>query len=96
MGYGNKFLAVGFLAASLAAPLITTGCAHHYTQVYDPYYTDYHRWGPDEEVYYRQWTNERHYEYKDYNHLDKDQQKDYWNWRHSHGDHDHDHDHDKH
>jgi len=97
MSRKNMFLGIIFLAGALATPLITTGCAsHHYYRVYDPYYGDYHRWTPDEDVYYRQWINERHYEYREYSRLDRDQQRDYWNWRHGHGDHDHDHDHDNH
>jgi len=89
----NGLLTLALLAGVVATPLITTGCAeHHYYRVYDPYYSDYHRWGPDEDVYYRQWMVERHYEYRDYSKLDRDQQRDYWNWRHHHGDHDHDRD----
>jgi hypothetical protein len=29
---------------------------------------------------------ERHYEYRDFNRLDDDQQRDYRRWRHDHGD----------
>ena len=95
MSRRNRFLRLIFLAGAFVTPLITTGCAeHHYYRVYDPYYSDYHVWSPDEDVYYRQWINERHYQYREYSRLDRDQQRDYWNWRHSHGDHDRDRDHD--
>jgi hypothetical protein len=87
MSRSNRFFSLMILAGALATPLITTACAHHYHRVYDPFYSDYHVWTPDEDVYYRQWITERHYQYRDYAHLNKDEQKDYWNWRHSHGDH---------
>ena len=81
---GNRFLSAILLAGSIATPLITTGCAeHHAYRVYDPYYSDYHRWDADEDVYYRQWINEQHYEYREYPKLDKDKQHEYWDWRHS-------------
>jgi hypothetical protein len=70
----------------------TLGCTHHYYRTYDPYYNDYHTWGPQETVYYNQWVTEEHIDpHRDYNHLSKDEQKRYWDWRHSH-----DHDHDQH
>jgi len=73
--------------------LASAGCAHHYYRTYDPYYGDYHTWGPDENVYYNQWVVEAHIDpHRDYNHLSKDEQKRYWEWRHKH-DHDQDHDH---
>jgi hypothetical protein len=62
------------------------GCSAHVSagyRVYDPYYTDYHTWGPDEDVYYHRWLGERHYEYRDFRRLNKDRQKEYWTWRHT-------------
>jgi hypothetical protein len=80
-------LAVLFLTSALAIPIATTGCAeHHYVRVYDPYYSDYHEWNAGEDAAYRRWINERHYEYREYNKLDKEKQKEYWDWRHSHPD----------
>lgn len=85
------------LASAFAVPAATTGCAeHHYVRVYDPYYSDYHYWNPDEDTYYRRWLGERHYEYQEFSRLPPERQKEYWTWRHQHGDHDHDHDHDRH
>lgn len=78
------------LAVAIAAPVITSGCGH--TRYYDTQYRDYHTWGPGEDVYYRQWLNERHYQYRDFHRWDNDHQRDYWQWRHAH-DHDRDHDH---
>ena len=80
----NVLLAIMFAAA--AAGL---ACEHHYYRVYDPYYTDYHTWNHDEDVYYRQWAGETHRDRKhDFRKLRPEEQKEYWTWRHNHGDHD--------
>jgi hypothetical protein len=57
-------------------------------RVYDDYHSDYHTWGRDEDGAYHRYWNERREQYRDYNKLDKDEQKNYWNWRHDHPDHD--------
>ena len=77
------FLGPLVLGTAMLAPLVTSGC---YTQVryYDSYHSDYHRWNDGEVRSYRVWLGERHYEYRDYNRLNKDEQRDYWNWRHDH------------
>ena len=49
-----------------------------------PYHNDYHRWNHGETVYYNQWVVETHRDNRDFRHLDKDQQREYWNWRHDH------------
>lgn len=92
-------------AASLVLTfgLITAGCAEHHYRTYDPYYSDYHTWGPDEDVYYRQWYGDTYHDrgYRDYRRLNRDEQRNYWTWRHQHHEHDRDHrdrdrDHDQH
>ncbi|HEY3929793.1 MAG TPA: hypothetical protein VGL89_15585 [Candidatus Koribacter sp.] len=84
----------------LAFGLLAGGCAEHAHRVYDPYYSDYHTWGPGEDVYYHQWYGATYHDrgYRDYKRLNHDEQHNYWNWRHSHhdNDHDHDRDHDRH
>jgi len=67
----------------LLSTAIFVGCGPHVYRVYDPYYADYHVWGPDEGVYYHRWLAERHYEYRNFRQLDRDRQKEYWTWRHS-------------
>ena len=82
----NHFFRTTLLGAALLLPLTITGCAAHVSagyRVYDPYYSDYHVWGPDEDVYYHRWLGERHYEYRDFRRLPADRQKEYWQWRHS-------------
>ena len=81
----SRFLRSALLECALTLPLMISGCSEHVSagyRVYDPYYTDYHVWGPDEGVYYRRWLGERHYEYRDFRKLDRDRQRDYWQWRH--------------
>ncbi len=81
----RKFFRSALLATALLTPLMITGCSAHVSagyRVYDPYYSDYHVWGPGEDVYYNRWLGERHLERRDFRKLNHDQQRDYWNWRH--------------
>ena len=66
------------LGCSLAISAATSGCAAR-VGVYDPGHED---------VYYRQYWTENHgpEPFRDYNHVDAKEQKNYWNWRHSHPD----------
>jgi len=82
------------LVAAMCLSVAGLACEHHYYRAYDPYYTDYHVWNPDEQVYYQRWANETHHDpHRDFRKISKEDQKEYWTWRHNHGDHDHDHDH---
>ncbi len=72
------------LAATLAVPLVCTGCAVH--AYYDPYYHDYHPIS-GEVVYYSPWEHDTHRSHVDFKNRSKDEQKEYWDWRHSQGDH---------
>jgi hypothetical protein len=86
---GSRPLSVMLLGAALASG-VGVACASHPYRVYDPYYTDYHVWNNDEVVYYNRWSAETHRDpHRDFRHLNKDEQKEYWTWRHNHGDHDH-------
>jgi hypothetical protein len=97
----SKMIAAGVL---LSFGIITAGCAEHHYRAYDPYYSDYHTWGPQEDVYYRQWYTTTYHDrdYRNYRRLNKNEQGNYWKWRHEHGndkdhhDRDHDRDHDQH
>ena len=94
MNRGRLYLASMLLASTLAIPLAGTGCAEHrYGRVYDPYYGDYHRWGPDEDAYYHRWEAEGHREHREWGQRSPEEQKEYWGWRHGQAGHDHDHDH---
>jgi hypothetical protein len=81
----NGWISTILLPAALLSMTIFAGCAAHVSagyRVYDPYYRDYHNWGPDEDVYYHRWLGERHYDYKDFRRMPTDRQKEYWTWRH--------------
>jgi hypothetical protein len=81
----NRFIGPLVLAAAIVVPLAAAGC-YTRVRVYDEYHTDYHRWDDHEDRAYRGWLAERHYDYREYNRLDRDKQHDYWNWRHDHPD----------
>jgi len=107
MHRGDRYLASLFLSASLMAPLGAQAFAapqedrdherHEQEKpehrVYDPVNRQYHNWNQGEEQTYRQWLDERHEGYRNYEQLNKDQQRAYWNWRHKHERHD---EHDRH
>ena len=79
------FLGTLVLGAALATPLLTSGCAAR-VRYYDDYYADYNPWNNHEERAYHAWLAERHYEYREYNRLSREQQRDYRRWRHDHSD----------
>ncbi len=74
-----------FLGTSLLLAIANVGCSGR-VRVYDSYHSDWHTWDHNEDVQYRAYLNEHHEPYRDYNKLDKNQQKDYWNYRHEHPD----------
>jgi hypothetical protein len=51
-------------------------------RVYDPYYSDYHAWGPDEVGFYNRWEVEGHRGHREYRKLNRTDQRQYWTWRH--------------
>jgi hypothetical protein len=76
----------GLLISSLAlGTILATGCAEHRYQN-DPYagyggYGGYSGYYGANDPYYRQWLAERHYNYVEYNRLNRERQQEYWNWR---------------
>ena len=75
------------MVASLAAPVMFTGCAARVGvgyRVYDPYYRDYHPWDDHETVYYNQWVVETHRPHRNFRKMSDSDRKDYWKWRHEH------------
>jgi hypothetical protein len=71
------------LGAAMLAPVFASGCAAR-VRYYDEYHADYHPWNDGEVRAYRVWLVERHYEYRDFNRLNRDEQREYWRWRHDH------------
>lgn len=70
------------IAAVLAAPVAFGGCRA--AVVYDPFYSDSHRWDHDEDVRYRQWEVETHREHAEFARRAAAEQHEYWDWRHKH------------
>jgi hypothetical protein len=80
----NRHFRTALMTGSLLSSAMITGCSAHVGyRVYDPYYSDYHVWGPGERVYYNRWVAENHRENRDFRKLPKEDQHQYWTWRHS-------------
>src|SRR5689334_14382551 len=54
----------------------------------DPYRHDRHEWNESEARAYRHWLMEerRERQYRDYNRINAERQREYWQWRHEHPD----------
>jgi hypothetical protein len=85
MTHRKRLFSTLVLAAASLAPIAISGCAAR-VRVYDPYYSDYHYWDHREDRAYRMWLAERHYDYREFNRLNHEEQHEYWAWRHSHPD----------
>lgn len=79
----RKCIATLALGAAIVTLIFASGCAAR-VRYYDAYYSDYHPWNDGEVRAYRFWLGERHYEYREFHQLSRDQQRDYWRWRHDH------------
>lgn len=79
----RRFIGPLALAAAIVVPVAGSGCAAR-VRYYDEYHSDYHRWDDGEVRAYRVWLGERHYEWREYNRLNRDEQREYWRWRHDH------------
>jgi hypothetical protein len=79
----NRYVGHLLIATALLAPLAASGCAAH-VRYYDEYHSDYHHWDDREDRAYRVWLGERRYEWREFNRLNRDEQRDYWRWRHDH------------
>jgi hypothetical protein len=80
----NKHVRAALSTAALLSTAMIAGCSAHVGyRVYDPYYSDYHVWGPGETVYYNRWAAENHRPNRDFRKLPKEDQHKYWTWRHA-------------
>jgi hypothetical protein len=89
------------ISAALSAPLVITGCVHHYDYddgygYNDRYgYGDGYRtyvWSNGEVPYYQQWESETRREHREYQERAERERREYWSWRSAHRDHDRDRD----
>ncbi|HEV3332806.1 MAG TPA: hypothetical protein VG096_17585 [Bryobacteraceae bacterium] len=77
------------LSAALLAPAVVRAEDEtHITnkRYYDRDRKDYHQWNRDEDQAYRQYLQENHRQYRDFNRLSRNEQSEYWTWRHQHED----------
>jgi hypothetical protein len=97
-----KYLGSALLMVAMFAPLRLAAQDrdqdhdrdHKQVRVYDKDHHQYRTWDDNEDRAYRQWVGERHLKYREYNHINAKQQREYWEWREQHhGDQDRDHDH---
>ena len=87
MSWGKNLVPSLLMMGALLLPVTITSCAVHAGvgyRVYDPYYEDYHVWGPGEAGYYNQWVIETHRPHREFRRLNRNEQREYFNWRHSH------------
>ena len=72
----------GLLISTLAAgTILATGCAEHRYRN-DPYaYGGSAGYYGYNDPYYREWLAERRYNYVEYNRLNRERQREYWEWR---------------
>jgi hypothetical protein len=88
--FHRRFASLLLAGATLAAPVVITGCAARVDYTYhDPYYNDDHIWNHDEVVYYSQWERDTHRNHEDFRKRPAAEQKEYMDYRHSHPDNDH-------
>jgi hypothetical protein len=80
---GLRFLAIAAGVFSLTLSFGCTGTVTYGYRAYDPYYRDYHVWGPDEVFYYNRWVDEGHRPHRDFRHLRREDQRQFWQWRHT-------------
>ncbi len=75
MLFKSKHVRAALLMAASAAPALITGCSAHVGyRVYDPYYSDYHVWGPRETVYYNRWVADNHRDNVEFRQLSREDQ----------------------
>jgi len=90
MSHADRLILSLLLAAALISHVELTGCAARASyRVYDPYYSDYHRWDDHEASFYLRWEGETRREHRDFDKREKDEQQEYWTWRHSQPERDH-------
>jgi hypothetical protein len=83
MRYQHRLIKLLTIATLMATPLTFAACASH-QQVYDPYYSDYHRWNGTEDGFYRRWEGETGRNHMEFGQRPVAEQRTYFGWRHQH------------
>jgi hypothetical protein len=76
----RRQLVTPLMIAALATSVAVGACAGR--QVYDPYYSDYHRWNSSENGFYRRWEGETGRAHVAFGRRPAVEQRAYFGWRH--------------
>ena len=83
----REYRAALVFAAAIAASALLPGCVVERThEVHDVDHVPAHQWTDREDLAYRRYLEERHEDYLDYQRLNAEQQRAYWEWRARHPD----------
>jgi hypothetical protein len=83
----QRYTTVLFLAGALLAPVAGRAEDNRPNQrYYDSRHGDWHEWNDNEDRAYRQYLQEHHRAYRDFNSTSKKERNAYYNWRHEHRD----------
>jgi len=104
----NRWKTALVVTGAVAAPLLVTGCMHHYAYDDGGYYgnSGYYGnggagsygeyqpyvWNDAEIPYYRQWEYQSRREHREWRDRSDREHRQYWDWRRSHRSNDRDHD----
>ena len=80
MRLNHGMFALVLSASALGSTVAITGCAG--SGVVYPYGSNYRRWGPGEDRYYRRWEVQTHRSHIDFQRRSRGEQNAYWGWRH--------------
>jgi hypothetical protein len=76
-------LRVLLLTATLAAPVAMVA-DDKVVVFHDDRHHDTHEWNKDEDGRYKAYLEEKHMKYREFKHLSRKDQDNYWAWRHDH------------
>ena len=84
----HRFLILTALLVGVAliAPVPARADDHHDKRYYDRDGRDYHSWNSQEDRAYRVYLGEQHRDYRRFQKVKSNQQKEYFKWRHDHPD----------
>jgi len=79
-----KILSVLLLTAALGGPVVRSAFAADVKVYVDTKHHDKHEWNADEDHRYREYLEEHHRKYIEFEKLNRRDQDAYWTWRHKH------------
>jgi Ni/Co efflux regulator RcnB len=85
----KRYITALTLVAALLAPIAgraEDNRSNSNQRYYDSRHGDWHQWNENEDRAYRQYLQEHHRPYRDFDKASKRDRNAYFNWRHDHGD----------